>query len=131
MNRYKISKDSFPKVKKFLKGEVFKKDAPSFARKFKEDLSFKGNDLYFKGQLVIPQETVDGYLRKEFYSKKSDVPLSRDGAWHILKKREIVGITRARLMKFLKAQSAVESVRNVPQTEAGSFRNGPCFHKEA
>ena len=77
-------------------------------------LMLKESDLYYKKQKVIPVEEVDAYLRKEFYSKDSDVPLTRDGAWHILNKRDVVGITRARLMKFLKSQSAVESVRNAP-----------------
>jgi len=114
MNRYKVSKESYPKVREFLEGNAFKKDVPTYARKFKELLSFKGSDLYYKEQKVIPVEEVDAYLRKEFYSKNSDVPLTRDGAWHIITKRDIVGITRARLMKFLKSQSAVESVRNAP-----------------
>ena len=55
------------------------------------------------------------------YDKKSDLPLSRDGAWHLIKQR-VAGITRARLMKFLKAQSPVESTRNSrpqPTTQSG------------
>ena len=115
MNRYKIRRESYPNVKLFLKGKLFKKDVPTYARKFKDDLTFKNKNLYYKGHIVIPQEDVDTYLRKEFYNKESDVPLSRDGAWHILKKRDILGITRARLMKFLQSQSAVESVRNAPR----------------
>ena len=97
MNRYKIEKSSYKKVKLYLAGKAFKKDVPSYAVKFKEDLSFKGNTLLYQGSPVVPSEDVDSYLRKEFYDKKSDVPLSRDGAWHILKKRNVHGITRARL----------------------------------
>ena len=116
MNRYKIEKSSYNRVKLYLAGRTSKKDVPSYAVKFKERLSFKGNTLLFEGSPVVPSEDVDSYLRKEFYDKKSDVPLSRDGAWHILKKRKVHGITRARLMKFLKAQSPVESTRNARPT---------------
>ena len=122
MNRYKIEKSSYPAVKKYLAGKNFKKDVPTFAVKFKEDLSFRGKTLLYKGDPVIPSEDVDSFLRKEFYSKTSDIPLSRDGAWHILKKRKIHGITRTRLMKFLKAQSPVESTRNAlpkPKQQGG------------
>ena len=81
MNRYKIRRESYPNVKLFLKGKLFKKDVPTYARKFKDDLTFKNKNLYYKGHIVIPQEDVDSYLRKEFYNKESDVPLSRDGAF--------------------------------------------------
>jgi hypothetical protein len=112
MNRYRISRADFPAVRKYLAGKSFKKDAPSFARKFKDDLSFKGNTLYFKDQEVIPTESIDDYLRAEFYDPKSVLPMARDGAFHKLKQRNIVGITRARLMKFIKSQPAAESVRH-------------------
>ena len=129
MNRYKIEKSSFAAVKKFLAGKLFKKDVPSYASKFKSDLSFRGKTLLYKGDPVIPSEDVDSFLRKEFYSKKSDIPLSRDGAWHILKKRNIHGITRTRLMKFLKAQSPVESTRNaLPKPKQQSGQPVRKFH---
>ena len=80
MNRYKVEKISYPAVKKYLAGNALKKDVPSYAVKFKADLSFRGNTLLYKGDPVIPTESVDSFLRKEFYSKKSDIPLSRDGA---------------------------------------------------
>ena len=71
MNRYRVSRADFPAVKQYLAGKSFKKDAPSFARKFKDDLKFKGNVLYFKDQKIIPTEDVDDYLRAEFYDPKS------------------------------------------------------------
>ena len=89
MNRYKITRESYPNVRKYLKGVVFKKDAPTYARKFKEDLSFKKKELYYKGKRVIPQEDVDSYLRKEYYSKASTVPLTRDGLGMFFKKETL------------------------------------------
>ncbi len=70
MNRYKISTESYPAVKKILNGQEYKKNVPTFARKFKDDLVFKGNYLYYKRLLVIPIEKVDAYLRRDLYSKK-------------------------------------------------------------
>ena len=127
MNRYKIEKKTYPLVKLFLAGKAFKKDVPSYAAKFRDQLSFKGNKLLYNGTPVIPVEDVDKYLRKQFYSKKSDLPPSRDGAWHLLKKRNVQGITRTRLMKFLKAQSPIESTYNPSSTRSrwGSSKSIP------
>ena len=133
MNRYKISTKSYPAVKKFLKGQEYKKNVPTFARKFKADLVFKGNDLYYKDLLVIPTEKIDAYLRRDFYSKKSELPMSRDGAFHALKKRKITGITRARLMTFLKSQPAAESVQNAlkkPKVIGGKKRKEYHFETD-
>ena len=129
MNRFKISKAQYPAAKKYLEGTAFKKDSPSWCVKFKEDLSFRQGKLYYKELRVIPQEDVDKYLRDLVYNKKSDVPLSRDGAHHLIKQR-VVGITRARLMKFLKAQSAVESTKNAnrkPKRTSGPKQKAYTF----
>ena len=126
INRYKIRKAEYPAAKLYMEGKSFKKDAPSWAIKFKDNLKFKKKILYYNDLLVIPQEEVDDYLRKQVYDKDSDLPLSRDGGFHLLKKR-IVGITRTRLMKFLKAQPAVESTKNAnrkaKQTSGPKMKN--------
>ncbi len=122
MNRYKIYKKDYDKAKQYIDGKIEKKEAPKWAVKFKDDLTFKKGVLYMGDKTVIANEDVDDWLRKEFYNKESDVPLSRDGAFHILQKRGIVGIPRSRVMKFLKSQTAVESVRNVaakPKSKGG------------
>lgn len=111
MNRYKILNSDYPRAKKYLEGKSFKKDSPNWAVKFKDDLQFKNGKLYFRELPVIPDEDVDQFLRDEIYNKDSDLPLSRDGAFHLIKQR-VAGISRARLMRFLKAQSVVESTRN-------------------
>ena len=108
MNRYKISKNQFPAARKYLAGEAYKKDSPSWAVKFKENLEFQNNGkLFFNELQVIPEEDVDAYLRKQVFNKK--------WGYNILKKR-VVGITRARLMKFLKAQSVVDAIPKPKQT---------------
>lgn len=126
MNRYKVSKADYPNAKKYLEGTAFKKDTKSWAIKFKDDLKFKNKKLYYKDLLVIPQEDVDSYLRDQVYNKESDLPLSRDGGFHLIKKR-VTGITRARFMKFLKAQSAVESTKNA--NRKAKVMSGPKMKK--
>ena len=122
MNRYKIKKADYPAAKKYLTGKAFKKDSPNWVVKFKDDLVFRGGEVFFKGDRVIPEEDVDAYLRDKVYNQKSDMPLSRDGAHHFIKKNKIIGISRARLMKFLRAQPAISSTRsakNAPRDGGG------------
>ena len=122
MNRYKIKKADYVRAKTYLAGNGFKKDSPSWAVKFKDILKFKGQQLYYNGSLVVPEEDVDTYLRDKVYNKLSEMPLSRDGAYNFVKKQNIIGISRTRLMKFLRAQPAIVSVRsakNKPKSGGG------------
>ena len=131
INRYKVSKADYDKAKLYLNGKSFKKDTPSWAVKFKEDISFRNGKLYYKELPVIPTEDVDSYLRGQVFDKQSDLPLSRDGAFHLIKQR-VAGITRARLMRFLKAQSVVESTKNAqPKPKQMSGKPLKNFHFEA
>ena len=69
MNRFKIFKKDYVKAKEYLTGKGLKKNAPSWAKKFKDDLEFKKNKLHYKGLLVIPQEDIESYLRNAVYDK--------------------------------------------------------------
>ena len=120
MNRYKVSEKDFDAAKKFMQGKAFKKDAPSWAVKYKEQLSFKGSKLFYLDKQVIPIEKVDTYLRNMLYSKNERVPMSRDSAFHLLKKRVGGGITRKALMDFISGQNVNESGRAaVPKVKTG------------
>ena len=115
MNRYRITESQLPIVKKFLAGKATNK-VPTWAKKFKDDLSVKRGKLFYKQQEVIPREQIDTFLRKIFYTKGETVPLSRDGAFHILKQRPVIGVSRRAIMSFIKGQEPVESGRAaVPQ----------------
>ena len=119
MNRYKILEKDFPAVKKYLSGKSFKKDCPSWGVKFKDDLKVVRGKLYYKDLEVIPRGSVDKYLRKMFYDKKESVPMSRDAAFHLLKKR-VVGISKRHVLKFIQGQQTNESGRsNVPSQKTG------------
>ena len=110
MNRYRISETQFPIVKKYLAGKATNK-VPSWAKKFHTHLSVKKGKIYYEDKEVIPKERIGKYLRGIFYTKGETVPLSRDGAFHILKQRPVIGVSRRAIMDFLKAQEPVEQGR--------------------
>ena len=110
MNRYKITEVQLKSAKKFLAGKKTN-GVPNWTKKFQDDLTIKNGKIFFKEQEIIPSEKVNEYLRKTFYTKNEDVPLSRDGAFHAMKKRPVIGISRRAIMDFLKAQRPVEMGR--------------------
>ena len=127
MNRFKLKKEQFPIVKKFLKGTNVKK-VPSWAKKFKDQLSIKNNKIYFtddgRDKEVVAMEDVDSYLRKRILSKdiKDIVPNSRDGCFYKLF-QETCGIPRRVIMKWLRAQKAFAETRpSLPEPKIRSQR---------
>jgi hypothetical protein len=120
MNRYKVYEKDFAAAKKFLSGKGFRKDSPSWAVKHKDKLSFKGGKLFFDNKEIVPVEKVESYLRDMLYSAKERVPMSRDAAFHLLKKRIGGGISRRTLMNFISGQNVNESGRAaVPKVKTG------------
>jgi len=59
---------------------------------------------------IIPQENVDKYLRKKLFDSSSDLPFSRDAAFHVLKK-QVVGIPRRKIMEFQRSQRTLGETR--------------------
>ena len=62
MNRYKVKQADFEKVKKYLKGKLFKNKTPSWGIKFKERLTVKKGKILFDGLQIVPQEEADSFL---------------------------------------------------------------------
>ena len=116
MNRYKIGAEQIPIVKKFLAGKAVN-SVPNWAKKYKSDLSVKRGKVFYQEKEIVPKENVNEYLRKIFYTKDEVVPLSRDGAFHIIfKQRPVIGVSRRAIMTFIKGQEPIESGRAaVPQ----------------
>ena len=111
MNRYKITGEQLQITKKFLAGKISNK-VPNFAKKYKDDLTVKKGKVFYKNQEIIPIENVEAYLRKTLYTKGENVPLSRDGCFHAMKSRQVIGISRRAIMNFIKAQPAIEMGKN-------------------
>ena len=127
INRYKITKADVAKAIKFIQTKKGHLDIATWVEKFREKLSVKNKKLYFEEREIIPREEIDNYLRKRLYSKKDDaIQMSRDAAFYQLLK-ETVGITRRKLMDFLKAQRTLGQTRAAqpaPKSKSGKREKG-------
>ena len=74
MNRFKLTKKSIEKAKKYLADDT---PGPKWAVKYKEDLSVKAGKLLFKESPIVPHEDIDNYLRTRLYDK-NDLQMGRD-----------------------------------------------------
>ena len=111
MDRFKFTETALQKAKQFLKGKT--KTGPRWAERYKSDLSVKGNQIFFKDRRVVGSHEVDDVLRDAIFKKASDIPPSRDGAFHLVKQR-YVGISRRSIMKFLAAQRVLAETKPIP-----------------
>ena len=80
MNRYKFIDADIPKVKKFLKSGTG--NAPNWAKKYKDDLTVKGNKIYYKDLEIVTQEKMSDFLREKIMSKEATIPFGRDSAYY-------------------------------------------------
>ena len=110
MNRYKLRREDFPKAIKYVRGKANKSETPNWAIKFKDDLTVHGKKLKYKGMDIVAEEDVDKYLRTALFDKNSDLPFSRDAAFHVLKKT-VVGIPRRKIMEFQRSQRTLGETR--------------------
>ena len=67
-------------------------------------------------KLVVPQEDVEAFLRKQLLDPQSTMPLGRDSAYHHVSKTT-VGISRRALYKFLEKQQVLQISRNIPDEQ--------------
>ncbi len=117
MFRYNFSKKNIETAKKFLQGKG--KIEPSFLKRFKGTL--KEDQLHLDGKQVVAKEDGEGYLRKLVLS--GTVPMSRDGLYYHLQSNNVVGISRAQINTFLKAQGIIRETDNSqPRTNKTSRR---------
>ena len=113
MNRFSIRQNDFPSAIKYIKNGGDKLSTPSWAVRFKDDLTVKGSKIYYlKDRELISKERVSDYLRDKIYSKdsKNIIPFGRDSSYYQLVK-QCVGITRRVLMDWLRAQRSLGSTR--------------------
>ena len=117
MFRYNFNKKNVDIAKQFLEGKG--KTEPSFLKNFKG--SIKDGQLYLDDKQVVPKEDGENYLRKRVLSGR--VPMSRDGLYYYLQTTNVVGISRAQIDKFLKAQNIIRETDNAqPRTNKTSRR---------
>ena len=117
MFRYNFNKKNVDTAIKFL--EKKGKTQPSFLKRFKGTV--KEGKLYLDDKLVVAKEDAEEYLRKRVLSGR--VPMSRDGLYYYLQTTNVVGVRRAQIDKFLKAQNIIRETDNAqPQTKRTSRR---------
>ena len=130
MDRFKITEAGRKKALKYIKSK--KGSPPTWATKYKDDLTTKGSKLFYKEREVISRENVDDVLRFELYKKDGDCPSGRDAAFHICKKR-YVGISRRSLMQFIRKQKPLGEVKaavNKPKSSAGEKLKNYVFETD-
>ena len=114
--RYNFSEKNVEKGKKFVRG--INKTEPGFLKNRKGEI--KKGKLYIDGLLVVPKEKQETYIRNKVLGGK--VPMSRDGLYYYLTKIS-VGVSRAAIDKFLKAQHVIRETDNLqPRTKKASRR---------
>ena len=67
-------------------------------------------------KLVVPEEDIDKFLRKQIMDPESKMPLGRDSAYHHMQKHT-VGISRRSLYKFLEKQGFLQLTKNIPREQ--------------
>ena len=112
--RYTIKKDDFPKAIQYLQGKSFKSKTPNWVVKNKDFLQVVEGKVRFNNIPIIPTEEVDQYLRSLVFDKKSRSPLSRDGMYNHIK-AQVAGISRRRVMVFLRGQLLLTQLTSLYQ----------------
>ena len=110
MNRYKFTEAGIQEAIQFLKGTT--KSAPTWAKRFKDDLKVKGKSMEYKEMPIIPVEQVNDYLRTKMFKKDGTLPFGRDAAHHKLQ-QTVVGCTRRHLMRFIKANPCLNKPKRL------------------
>ena len=128
--RNKITVKNLAAAIKFL--QTGKGKAPGYVLKYKDDLKVKDGNLLYKGLEVVPKENLDKVLREALYGKKSDVPLGRDSAFHILKQR-YANIAKNKIMEFIRKQRPLGEVKAAlpaPKQKKGPKMMGVSFETD-
>ena len=131
INRYKITTKGLEQAVKFLKTGKGHLSVPTWVDKYKADLKVKNGKVFFQKRELVSRENVEDYLRKRLYSKDADLQMARDSCHYQLLK-ETVGVTRRRLMDFLKAQKTLGETRSAlpdPKSKGGKKIKGYIYIK--
>jgi hypothetical protein len=129
LSRFKIHKEDFAKAVKYLTKSAWKKDTPAWIVKNKQNLQVKDGKVLYNDKPIVPIEGADDYLRGLVFGKDSKTPLSRDGMFHLVKS-EVAGISRRRIMDFLRGQSVVQKGKGAVPVQKLSGKPLKNYHIE-
>ena len=125
MNRFKIHSGDLKKVISHLEsGEPITKNdigLPGWAHLLEKPevrkVAHGEKALFSRSKQVISLDSLEGLLRKVLLSPDSDVPMSRDAGYHIMKQRYI-GVSRRAFLAFMSKQKDLQLTQNrVNQTK--------------
>ena len=115
LNRYRnVNEKDVDNTKLFVAGKIKESELPTWAKRFKDDLSVKTNQLMLGDRIVVSNQEREALMRKLIYSTSSDVAPSRDAGYYLIKKR-YANISRRQWLAFLKAQRVIRKTDNAPR----------------
>ena len=115
LNRYRnVNQKDVDNTKLFVRGKIKESELPTWAKRFKDDLSVKTNQLLLGDRIVVSNQEREALMRKLIYDSKSDVAPSRDAGYYLIKKR-YANISRRQWLAFLKAQRVIRKTDNAPR----------------
>ena len=126
INRFRFTDKSYQRAIKVLKGELPNSKSPVFLKRFKDSITQKNGDLFFKEKKIIKASEVEKTIRALLYDKGSDIPWARDSGFAALSKK-YVGISRRKFAIFVSKQRIKRESDNVPPS---TKKAGKKLHKK-
>ena len=113
MNRYTYTRQNIKQAINHLRG---KGAAPSFIQDNPGSFREKKKKLYVKDKLVVAEEDVESLLRTLLYERDPEgkYGLGRDTLHHAVM-QAFVGVSRRKILTFLRKQGLLQDVRHLPQ----------------
>ena len=121
MNKYTFTRQNIKQAIGHLRG---KGPAPSFVQDNPGSFRTAKGKLYVKDKLVVAEEDVDSLLRTLLYERDPEgkFGMGRDTLHHAVMKA-FVGVSRRKIMTFLRKQPLLQDVRHLPQEkERGKWK---------
>ena len=112
MNRCRISRKFLSEVVAGMKTKPKTRKVRLFLKKW--PLELKQGKVYYNNRKIIPLEDTEKLMKRE--AAQNGMPLSRDGAYHYLK-RKYVGFKKRNINKWLKTIEQLQLIHKRPHTE--------------
>lgn len=109
MNKCRISSTFLRDIIQGVKGKPRNRKIRDFLERWNPTVH--QNKLYHDGRLVVPYEDVPKVLKRE--AEENGMPLSRDGAYHYLRKK-FIGFKKTHIMEWLKSVEQLQMIHKKP-----------------
>ena len=112
MNRCRISRQFLSDIVVGIKGKPKNRKVRLFIKKW--PLEVRQGKVYYKNRQIVALEDTEKVMKRE--ATQNGMPLSRDGAYHYLK-RKYVGFKKRNINKWLKTIEQLQLIHKRPHTE--------------